>query len=88
MCLGTVYIDSEAQRKEVMKDVACMGVENDGYLIKYLPSSDWFNGSDFTKVTIGMRHQGNGLDRNVEIFWTNQDGGHTIFPGQLSYLPI
>ena len=33
MCLGTVYIDSEGQRQEVMKDVACMEAENDGYVI-------------------------------------------------------
>jgi len=33
MCLGTVYIDSEGQRKEVMKDVACMEAENDGYVV-------------------------------------------------------
>ena len=33
MCLGTVYIDSEGQRQEVMKDVACMEAKNDGYVL-------------------------------------------------------
>ena len=33
MCLSTVYIDSGGQRKEVMKDVACIEAENNGYVM-------------------------------------------------------
>lgn len=33
MCLSTVYIESGGQRKEVMKDVACMEAEKDGFVM-------------------------------------------------------
>jgi predicted RNA-binding protein len=33
MCLTTVYIDSDGRQQEVMKDVAAMGAEKDGFAI-------------------------------------------------------
>lgn len=33
MCLSTVYLDSAGRRQEVMKDVAAMEAEEDGFLI-------------------------------------------------------
>ena len=47
MCLSTLYIDSAGQRKEVIKDVACMEVENGGYVI-----IDLFGHKKFVRGTI------------------------------------
>ncbi len=33
MCLSTVYIESDAGKKEVMRDVAGMEAEGDGYFL-------------------------------------------------------
>ncbi len=33
MCLTTVYVDFEGRRQEVMKDVAAMEAEKDGFVI-------------------------------------------------------
>ena len=33
MCLSNVYIDSDGERKEVMRDVAKMEAEDDGFVL-------------------------------------------------------
>lgn len=33
MCLSTVFMESEGRRREIMRDVACMEAEKDGFVI-------------------------------------------------------
>jgi predicted RNA-binding protein len=56
MCLSNVYIDSNGQQQEVMRDVAQMEAHNDGFLLTGLLGEQKFVRGEIRTIDFVAKH--------------------------------